>query len=153
MAFSRKSFNCLVLFHCGIRVVVSLDFQYLEGTGERASKVWLEQDERRTREGHIMSEALKKIVDFGLETQNRLVEFLSDFLNKARMDEDERKQFVADLGDKLERNREKGEKLVKDLVDKMPNPMIFAKQREVEELKQKIGELEERVKALEARLT
>ena len=100
-----------------------------------------------------MSEALKKIVDFGLEAQNRLVEFLSDFLNKARMDEDERKQFVADLGDRLERNREKGEKLVKDLVDKMPNPMIFAKQREVEELKQKIEELEERVKALEAKIT
>jgi polyhydroxyalkanoate synthesis regulator phasin len=119
----------------------------------RASKMWLERDERRTREGRIMSETLKKIVDFGLETQNRLVEFLSDFLDKARMDEDERKQFVADLGDRLERNREKGEKLVKDLVDKMPNPMIFAKQREVEELKQKIEELEERVKALEAKIT
>jgi polyhydroxyalkanoate synthesis regulator phasin len=98
-----------------------------------------------------MSEALKKIVDFGLETQSRLVDFLSDFLSKARMDEGERKQFVADLGEKLERNRERGEKLVKDLVDKMPNPMIFAKQRELEELKQKVEEMEERVRTLEAK--
>jgi polyhydroxyalkanoate synthesis regulator phasin len=119
---------------------------------ERVNKVWMERIDG-AREGHIMSETLKKIVDFGLETQTRLADFLSDFLNKVRMDEEERKQFVADLGEKLERNRERGEKLVKDLVDKMPSPMIFAKQRELEELKQKVEEMEERVKALEARIS
>ena len=96
-----------------------------------------------------MQDIVKKFVEFGLETQNRAVDFLTGVLDKARMEEDERQKFVGDLDRKVAETREKSEKLLKDLFEKVPNPMIFARQKEVEELKQKLQELEERVKALE----
>jgi polyhydroxyalkanoate synthesis regulator phasin len=98
-----------------------------------------------------MQDIIKKFVEFGLETQNRAVEFLTDALDKARMNEEERKTFVDDLDRKVGETREKSEQLLKDLVDKVPNPIIFARQKEVDELKQKLLELEERLKTLETK--
>jgi polyhydroxyalkanoate synthesis regulator phasin len=97
-----------------------------------------------------MQDILKKLVEFGLETQNRAVDFLTSALDKARMEEEDRKKFVGDLERKVAETREKSEKLLKDLIEKVPNPMVFARQKEVDELKQQLQELEERVKALEA---
>ncbi|HAA03856.1 MAG TPA: hypothetical protein DCE18_10830 [Syntrophobacteraceae bacterium] len=96
-----------------------------------------------------MQDIIKKFVEFGLETQNRAVDFLSNVLDKARMGEEERKEFVDDLDRKIGETREKSEKLIKDLADKVPNPLSFARQEEVEDLKQKIQELEERLKTME----
>ena len=96
-----------------------------------------------------MQDIVKKLVEFGLETQNRAVDFLTSVLDKARMEEGEREKFVGDLDRKVAETREKSEKLFKDLIDKVPNPIAFARQKEVDELKQKLQELEERVKALE----
>jgi polyhydroxyalkanoate synthesis regulator phasin len=98
-----------------------------------------------------MQDIIKKFVEFGLETQNRAVGFLTGVLDKTRMEEEERKSFVDDLDRKVAETREKSEKLLKDLIEKVPNPMIFARQKEVDELKQKLQELEERVNALETK--
>jgi polyhydroxyalkanoate synthesis regulator phasin len=98
-----------------------------------------------------MQDIIKKFVEFGLETQNRAVDFLTGVLDKARMSEEERKSFVDDLDRKVGETREKSEQLLKDLVEKVPNPIIFARQKEVDELKQKILELEERLKTLETK--
>jgi polyhydroxyalkanoate synthesis regulator phasin len=104
---------------------------------------------RGRRGGDGMQDIVKKFVEFGLETQNRAVDFLTGVLDKARMEEEEREKFVGDLDRKVAETREKSEKLLKDFMEKVPNPMSFARQTEVEELKQKLQELEERVKALE----
>ena len=98
-----------------------------------------------------MQDIIKKFVEFGLETQNRTVDFLTGVLEKARMDEEERKGFVDDLDRKVSESREKSEKLLKDLADKIPNPLCFARQDEIDELKNKIQELEERLKTLEGK--
>ena len=96
-----------------------------------------------------MQDIIKKFVEFGLETQNRAVDFLTNVLDKARMEEEDREKFVGDLDRKVAETKEKSEKLLKDFMEKVPNPIIFARQKEVEELKQKLQDLEERVKALE----
>ena len=98
-----------------------------------------------------MQDIIKKFVEFGLETQNRTVDFLTGVLEKARMNEEERKGFVDDLDRKVSESREKSEKLLKDLADKIPNPLSFARQDEIDELKRKIQELEERLKAMEGK--
>jgi polyhydroxyalkanoate synthesis regulator phasin len=98
-----------------------------------------------------MQDIIKKFVEFGLETQNRAVDFLTGVLEKARMDEDERKDFVDDLDRKVNETREKSERLLKDLADRMPNPMSYARQDEIDELKKKIQELEERLKTMEGK--
>jgi polyhydroxyalkanoate synthesis regulator phasin len=98
-----------------------------------------------------MQDIIKKFVELGLETQNRAVDFLTTVLDKARMDEEERKSFVDDLDRKVAETREKSEKLVKDFVESIPTPGDFARQKDVDELKQKLVELEERVKNLEAK--
>jgi polyhydroxyalkanoate synthesis regulator phasin len=98
-----------------------------------------------------MQDVVKKLIEFGLEAQSRTAEFLSNTLSKARMDEEERKQFVQDLDKKLEQSREKGEKLMRDILDKMPNPSLFARHKDVEELRQRVERLEERVQALEGK--
>ena len=96
-----------------------------------------------------MQDIIKKFVEFGLETQNRAVDFLTDVLEKARMDDEERKSFVDDLDRKVSETRDRSEKLLKDLADKIPNPIGFARQDEIDELKNKIQELEERLKIME----
>jgi polyhydroxyalkanoate synthesis regulator phasin len=98
-----------------------------------------------------MQDIIKKFVEFGLETQNRAVDFLTSVLDRTRMEEEERKSFVDDLDRKVAETREKSEKLLKDLIEKVPNPINFARQKEVDELKQKLQELEERVSALETK--
>jgi polyhydroxyalkanoate synthesis regulator phasin len=98
-----------------------------------------------------MQDIIKKFVEFSLETQNRAVDFLTNVLDKARMDEEERKGFVADLDRKVSETREKSEKLLRDLADKVPNPLSFARQDEIDELRRKIQELEERLKAMEGK--
>jgi polyhydroxyalkanoate synthesis regulator phasin len=98
-----------------------------------------------------MQDIIKRFVELGLETQNRAVDFLTGVLEKARMDEEERKGFVDDLDRKVSESREKSEKLLKDLADKIPNPLSLARQDEIDELKQKIQELEERLKTLEGK--
>jgi len=96
-----------------------------------------------------MQDLIKKFVDFGLETQSRMADFLTNALNKARMDEEERKKVVDELNQKMTDSKEKGEKMVRDLLDKMPSPMIFARQKDLEALQQRLEQLEERLKALE----
>lgn len=98
-----------------------------------------------------MQDIIKKFVEFGLETQNRAVDFLTSVLDKTRMEEEERKSFVDDLDRKVAEAREKSEKLLKDLIEKVPNPINFSRQTDVDELKQKLQELEERVNALETK--
>ncbi len=100
-----------------------------------------------------MHDIIKKFVEFGLETQNRAVDFLTGVLDKARMEEKERNEFVADLDRKVAETREKSEKLLKDLAEKIPNPVIFARQKDVDELKQRIEKLEERLQAIETKFS
>jgi polyhydroxyalkanoate synthesis regulator phasin len=98
-----------------------------------------------------MQELIKKVVELGLDAQNRMVNFLTDVLDKARMDEEERKKVMEDLNQKMTDSKEKSEKLLKDLLDKVPSPIIFARQKDLEELQERVEQLEQRLAALEAK--
>jgi polyhydroxyalkanoate synthesis regulator phasin len=98
-----------------------------------------------------MQELIKKFVELGLDAQNRMVNFFTDVLDKARMDEEERQQVVEDLNQKMTDSKEKSEKLLKDLLDKVPNPIIFARQKDLEELQKRVEQLEQRLAALETK--
>jgi polyhydroxyalkanoate synthesis regulator phasin len=98
-----------------------------------------------------MQELIKKFVELGLEAQSRMVNFLTDVLDKARMDEEERKKVMEDLNQKMTDSKEKSERLLKDLLDKVPNPIIFARQKDLEELQQRVDQLEQRLADLEAK--
>jgi polyhydroxyalkanoate synthesis regulator phasin len=100
-------------------------------------------------EAQAMQELIKKFVDFGLDAQNRMVTFLTEVLDKGRMDEEERKQVLEALNQKMTDSKEKSEKLLRDLLDKVPSPMIFARQKDLEELQKRVEQLEERLKTPE----
>jgi polyhydroxyalkanoate synthesis regulator phasin len=99
--------------------------------------------------GEAMQDLIKKFVDFGLETQSRMADFLTNVLNKAHMDEEERKKVVDEINQKMADSKEKGEKIMRDLLDKLPSPMIFARQKDLDALQQRLEQIEERLKALE----
>ena len=96
-----------------------------------------------------MFDLLNKVLSVGLETQDKVIDFLDELVRKGRIDEKEREQFLKELDEKLISARDKGEALINDALSKISSKNPLVTKGDLEKLEKRIKKLEDKLKKLE----
>ncbi len=96
-----------------------------------------------------MYELMKKIVETGLEVQNKSIDFIDEMIKKGKIDEEDREKFFKELEEKMSGSKEKWDEFINEVTKKLEIKNPFASNQEIKELREKVDKLDERVKELE----
>jgi len=98
-----------------------------------------------------MYELLNKILTAGLETQDKVVDFLDDLVKKGKIDEKEREKFMENLDEKLLKARDKGEEFINEVTEALTAKNPFVARGDVDDLRKKVQNLEKKISKLEGK--
>ena len=99
-----------------------------------------------------MDDVFKKFFNLGIEMQNKVIDLVDELVSEEETQDEKNTDLLKDIKAKLDVTKEKGEKLINDIGDSVLGKSPIATQSEVDELRNEIKTLAERINALEGQL-
>ena len=84
-----------------------------------------------------MYDLLNKILTVGLETQDKVVDFVDELVKKGKINEEEREKFLKDMDEKLTSAKDKGESFINEALGAVTAKNPFVSRKDLERLEKK----------------
>ncbi len=100
-----------------------------------------------------MYDLIKKIINAGLDVQDKVVDSLDELVSKGKIDPADREKFIKDLDKKLSETKDKGEDFINEVAKKVSIKNPFVAKDEITALEKKIEKLEKKINQMEGKKT